>query len=806
MQLSSTFVVSLLAATASASVLQVVPGNGPAVKQARGMSRRAAATNAAQYASIQDPTQECTYYGNDGVTQMKNQNDYPAVSQIASIVQGDSDAQKVWQDIQSSGIIPSDVQVKMDSNGQHMDINMGSYDRQQDPDCWWSATACKQPKHQGLVADIYTCPEPSTWGLTFDDGPNCTHNAFYDFLSQNKLKATMFYIGSNVVNWPYQAQRGLVDGHDICVHTWSHRYMTTLSNEQVFAELYYTARVIKKVIGVTPSCWRPPYGDTDDRVRAIAYGLGLRTILWQEDTNDWNIQPSGDQTTQQIDQNYQNIINKASSESPIVLTHEIDQYTMDEFQKMYPKIKNAFKNVVPLTACQNVSNPYPDAKISYPNFSDFVGGKVNASGLPDGNSIAVNPSASYSPSALNKTSGGYAHPNSGSNSTTDARRAQASNAAQFATIHDNTQCQPYGVDAVTQMKNQKDFPPVGQIASIIQGDSQAQQIWQEIQNSGIVPSDVQVKQDSTNGQHMGTSANGYNVQQDPDCWWTANSCKQPKHQGLITDLYTCPEPDTWGLTFDDGPNCTHNAFYDFLSQNKLKATLFYIGTNSDQVFAELYYTAKIIKQIIGVTPTCWRPPYGDVDDRVRAIAQGLGLRTIVWEEDTDDWNIQPGGNQPTSKIDSNYQNIINKAQSESPIVLTHEINQQTMDEFTKLYPKVKNAYKNLVPLTACQNITKPYADGDITYPAFSDFVSGKVNASGLPNGNTIKVDPSAKYTPQELNKTQNGYGHPQDGSQASSSSGSGGSEKSSKSAAAPRAYASPVFSLLAVVLIFLYFG
>ena len=419
-----------------------------------------------------------------------------------------------------------------------------------------------------------------------------------------------------------------------------------------------------------------------------------------------------------------------------------------------------------------------------------------------------------------------------------SRRAQASNAAQFATIHDNTQCQPYGVDAVTQMKNQKDFPPVGQIASIIQGDSQAQQIWQEIQNSGIVPSDVQVKQDSTNGQHMGTSANGYNVQQDPDCWWTANSCKQPKHQGLITDLYTCPEPDTWGLTFDDGPNCTHNAFYDFLSQNKLKATLFYIGTNvadwpyqaqrglvdghdicvhtwshhytttlqSDQVFAELYYTAKIIKQIIGVTPTCWRPPYGDVDDRVRAIAQGLGLRTIVWEEDTDDWNIQPGGNQPTSKIDSNYQNIINKAQSESPIVLTHEINQQTMDEFTKLYPKVKNAYKNLVPLTACQNITKPYADGDITYPAFSDFVSGKVNASGLPNGNTIKVDPSAKYTPQELNKTQNGYGHPQDGSQASSSSGSGGSEKSSKSAAAPRAYASPVFSLLAVVLIFLYFG
>lgn len=39
---------------------------------------------------------------------------------------------------------------------------------------------------------------------------------------------------------------------------------------------------------------------------------------------------------------------------------------------------------------------------------------------------------------------------------------------------------------------------------------------------------------------------------------------------------------------------------------------------------------QAIKDVMGVTPTCWRPPYGDVDDRVRAIAQGLGLRTYMW--------------------------------------------------------------------------------------------------------------------------------------------------------------------------------
>jgi len=54
-------------------------------------------------------------------------------------------------------------------------------------------------------------------GYGFDDGPNCTHNAFYDFLASQDQKATMFYIGSSVLNWPLEAQRALADGHQICI-------------------------------------------------------------------------------------------------------------------------------------------------------------------------------------------------------------------------------------------------------------------------------------------------------------------------------------------------------------------------------------------------------------------------------------------------------------------------------------------------------------------------------------------------------------------------------------------------------------
>jgi hypothetical protein len=43
--------------------------------------------------------------------------------------------------------------------------------------------------------------------------------------------------------------------------------MCSLTNEQVFAELYYTKKIIHEVLGVTIQTWRPPYGDIDDRVR-----------------------------------------------------------------------------------------------------------------------------------------------------------------------------------------------------------------------------------------------------------------------------------------------------------------------------------------------------------------------------------------------------------------------------------------------------------------------------------------------------------------------------------------------------------
>jgi hypothetical protein len=201
-----------------------------------------------------DPTKECVYYDTPSTLKF-NESEWPTIWDTATSNGMNTSAEflSVYNSIDWSNAPNISVRT-LNSDGS---IDMTGYDEDSDPDCWWSASTCTVPKIKDVNEDIYACPEPDTWGLTYDDGPNCSHNAFYDYLQEQELKATMFYIGSNVLDWPYGAMRGIKDGHHIADHTWSHQLMTTLTNKEVLAEFYYTQKAIKLVTGVTPLYWRP---------------------------------------------------------------------------------------------------------------------------------------------------------------------------------------------------------------------------------------------------------------------------------------------------------------------------------------------------------------------------------------------------------------------------------------------------------------------------------------------------------------------------------------------------------------------
>ncbi|KAJ8322787.1 chitin deacetylase [Batrachochytrium dendrobatidis] len=134
------------------------------------------------------------------------------------------------------------------------------------------------------------------------------------------------------------------------------------------------------------------------------------------------------------------------------------------------------------------------------------------------------------------------------------------------------------------------------------------------------------------------------------------------------DIVTCPSANMWGLSYDDGPGPYTDNLLSVLAAKKVKATFFIVGSRvlqysdvllrtyqaghhialhtwshrnstavtNEQFVAEIIYNARIIKDVIGVTPRFFRPPFGDIDERIRKILHNLGLIIVEWNVDSAD--------------------------------------------------------------------------------------------------------------------------------------------------------------------------
>jgi peptidoglycan/xylan/chitin deacetylase (PgdA/CDA1 family) len=196
---------------------------------------------------------------------------------------------------------------------------------------WWTCGGWTRD------TDIVACPDKLTWGVSFDDGPGPYTQKLLNYLTEKDLKATFFVVGSRVISRPDVLVEEYMQGHEISVHTWAHFPLTSLTNEQIVAELGWTRQAIKQVLGVTPTTMRPPYGDIDDRVRAISLAMGLTPIIWTStpsgikfDTNDWRV-AGGSVTGPQSFETFESILGNATTldNGFIVLEHDLYEITVD---------------------------------------------------------------------------------------------------------------------------------------------------------------------------------------------------------------------------------------------------------------------------------------------------------------------------------------------------------------------------------------------------------------------------------------------------------------------------------------------
>ncbi|MEV4562416.1 polysaccharide deacetylase family protein [Nonomuraea sp. NPDC049419] len=133
------------------------------------------------------------------------------------------------------------------------------------------------------------CSRVKCLALTFDDGPGTHTPALLKTLSKARAKATFFLVGKRVEAHPKIAKQIVSKGHAIGNHTYSHAALPAHSDNEIDEELKLAQEAIEKATGQRPTMFRPPYGQSDERVLGVAYQNELSQILWTGTTLDWSL-------------------------------------------------------------------------------------------------------------------------------------------------------------------------------------------------------------------------------------------------------------------------------------------------------------------------------------------------------------------------------------------------------------------------------------------------------------------------------------------------------------------------------------
>ncbi len=145
--------------------------------------------------------------------------------------------------------------------------------------------------------------KPVRWGrrdqtevaLTFDDGfSRNSVERVLETLDKTGDKCTFFVVGRQLEANPDLWRQAVDSGHQICNHTYSHVYLTSLSDEQIEEEIEAWEEEVKKVLG-QEYCNKMrsefPYirlpggaGHRSKRVLSLLEKKGYRPIAWSQET------------------------------------------------------------------------------------------------------------------------------------------------------------------------------------------------------------------------------------------------------------------------------------------------------------------------------------------------------------------------------------------------------------------------------------------------------------------------------------------------------------------------------------------
>lgn len=179
------------------------------------------------------------------------------------------------------------------------------------------------PKLRGLLGVEDRTRGGRGYALTFDDGPHPQGtSAVLEILARERVPATFFLVGEQVLRNPSLAHEIVDAGHEIALHCHRHRNLLRLAPRQVREDLARAFEVIVEHSGREPRLYRPPYGVLSAAALRIARTRDWRTLLWSEWGRDWEARATPASIVSRL--------TDRARDGAVLLLHDADDYSVPD--------------------------------------------------------------------------------------------------------------------------------------------------------------------------------------------------------------------------------------------------------------------------------------------------------------------------------------------------------------------------------------------------------------------------------------------------------------------------------------------
>ena len=172
-----------------------------------------------------------------------------------------------------------------------------------------------------------------------------------DILGRYGVRTTFFVVGDWVEKYPASVKALADAGHEVMNHSSNHAHFSSLSSDQIAADLSACNQKIAAVTGTTPSLFRCPYGEYDDHVIQAVEALGMTAIQWDVDSLDWK-GISAQEITQRVLKNVRS--------GSIVLFHNAARHTPEALPGIIEALQAEGYTIVPVSQILLQGETYQD--------------------------------------------------------------------------------------------------------------------------------------------------------------------------------------------------------------------------------------------------------------------------------------------------------------------------------------------------------------------------------------------------------------------------------------------------------------